>query len=294
MSLFNKKHLKAVALIEKQTARDKFQPIATGFLVGFIAENNPDPTKRKYRLFLLTNRHVFENFDQLWLRFDKKETGGTERFPIQLKDGQEIKWLAHENVDVDLAMMAINYNVLNEENIDWIFINEEMMAFPEKYSEIGIELGDEVFLLGFPMGLSGKYQNYAIVREGTLARIDEEIIKAEKSILIDATVFPGNSGGPVLLKPELACLNGTKAVNSIYLIGVVSGYKPYKEPLYSHQSNPPSVSAIAIENSGLAAVVPLNFAKDIYDDFIKSRKKPEEEIQGKGKIVQDKIEVVNK
>lgn len=293
MALFNKDHLKAVTLIEKQISKKKFQPIATGFLIGFLTENDPDPVKRKYRLFLLTNRHVFNNFDLLWLRFNKKD-GGTERFAVQLKDGQEIKWLAHKNPNVDLAMLTINHNVLDEKGVDWIFFNEEIMAFPDKYQEIGIELGDEVFLLGFPMGLSGKYQNYAIVRGGTLARIDEEIIKSEKSILLDATVFPGNSGGPVILKPELASLGNTKAVNSTYLIGVVSGYKTYKEPLYSHQSNPPSMAAISIENSGLAAVVPISFARDIFNDFIKSQKKLEKEVQGGKKIIEEKVEASSK
>jgi S1-C subfamily serine protease len=293
MALFNSNHLKAVTLIENQTAKDKFQPIATGFLIGFLTENNPDITKRKYRLFLVTNRHVFNDFDQLWLRFNKKDKG-TERFAIKLKENNEVKWLAHKDPNVDLAMLSINHNILNEKNVDWIFINEEMFAFPNKYSEIGIELGDEVFLLGFPMGISGKYQNYAIVRGGTIARFDEEIIKSEKSILLDATVFPGNSGGPVITKPELASLDGTRAVSSPYLIGVVSGYKLYKEPLYSHQSSPPSIAAISIENSGLASIVPMNFVKDIYKDFISSQKKLEKEVQAKDKIIEDKVEASSK
>lgn len=294
MALFNRQHLKAVTLIERQITKNKFQPLATGFLVGFLVQGDPDPTKRTYRIFLLTNRHVFDGFDKLWVRFDKKDGKGTTRFPIQLKVDSEIKWLAHKNINVDVAMMTINPQFLNDNGVDWLFINEEIIAYPEKFSEIGIELGDEVFLIGFPLGLSGKVQNYALVRGGTIARIDEEIIKSAKSFLIDGSVFPGNSGGPVLLKPESLYLGNTKAVNSIYLIGVVSGYKLYKEPLYSHQSNPPSVSAIAIENSGLAVIVPMNFAKEIYNDFIKKQKKLEKEIKGKDKTILKNTEVSQK
>ena len=32
----------------------------TGFLYGYLVEGNPDPTKRKYAVFLVTNRHVIE------------------------------------------------------------------------------------------------------------------------------------------------------------------------------------------------------------------------------------------
>lgn len=294
MALFNKQHLKSVVLIERQLSENKFQPIATGFLVGFAVNSEPDLNKRSYKIFLLTNRHVFNGQDQLWVRFDKKNAQNTVRFSVQLRDSGGIKWLAHKNERVDLAMLTISPTFLNKNAVDWTFLNEEVFAYPNKFDEIGIELGDGIFLAGFPLGISGNERNYAIVRGGTIARIDREIIESVESFLIDATVFPGNSGGPVFLKPELTSLVNTKAVDSVYLIGVVSGYKLYQEVLYSHQSNPPIVSGISVENSGLATVVPMNFAKDIYDDFIKTNKKLEMEVKGENKIVDEKIEVVQK
>lgn len=294
MALFNRQHFKAIVLIEKQLPENKFQAVATGFLVGFAINDEPDLSKRLYSIFMLTNRHVFSGQDRLWVRFDKKDAQNTARFPIQLKVGEEIKWLAHKDEQVDLAMLTISPDFLNNNAVDWSFINEEVFAYPEKFNEIGIELGDGIFLAGFPLGISGSERNYAIVRSGTIARIDQEIVGSTKSFLIDATVFPGNSGGPVFLKPESASLVNTKAVSSIYLIGVVSGYKLYQEALYSHQSNPPIVSGITVENSGLAMVVPMNFAKDIYNDFIATNKTLEKEIKGEDKVIDDKIEVVQK
>lgn len=294
MALFNKQNLKSVVLIENQLSGNKFQPIATGFLIGFAMNNEPNLSKRLYSIFLLTNRHVFNGQDQLWVRFDKKDTQNTARFPTQLKVGKEIKWLAHRDEKVDLAMLTISPDFLNNNSIDWSFINEEVFAYPKKFNEIGIELGDGVFIAGFPLGISGNERNYAIVRSGTIARVDQEIIESFKSFLIDVTVFPGNSGGPVFLKPELVSLENTKAVNSVFLIGVVSGYKLYQEALYSHQSNPPIVSGISVENSGLAVVVPMNFAKDIYDDFISNNKTLEKEVKGEDKIIEEKIEVVKR
>ncbi len=288
MALFNKDYLKSVALIEKEDG-ENFQPFATGFVVGFLLKDDPDPSKRIYQLFLLTNRHVFQDVDVLWARFDQKNIGETKRFPILLKDDNGIKWLAHKDSRVDIAMLSINPKTLDENNIDWGFIEEESIAYPEKFEDIGIALGDGIFLAGFPMGLSGLRKNYAIVRTGIIARLDEEIIDSEKAILVDATVFPGNSGGPVFLKPEQLFLNGSKAVQRAFLIGVVSGYRLYKEPLYSHQTNPPSMAAMSIENSGIASVVPMNFAKDIYNDFLEDRKKLEKEIKGVEKTIGDKV-----
>ncbi len=291
MALFNKNNLKAVVLIERQNEDKNFQSVATGLLIGFLTENNADPALRRYRIFLLTNRHVFSNQTQLWLRFDKKDNGNTQRFPVLLKDENGIKWLAHENERVDLAMVTISPDFLNSNGIDWIFINEEFFAYPDNLSEIGIELGDSVFLAGFPLGISGTVRNFAIVRSGCIARFDQEIVESAGCFLIDATVFPGNSGGPVFSRPEPVSLVNTKAVDSIYLLGIVSGYKIYQEVLYSHQSNPPIVAGATIENSGLATVVPMNFAKDIYENFKNSQAKLEKDIIADDRVIDSKVEV---
>ena len=72
--------------------------------------------------------------------------------------------------------------------------------------------------------------------------------------MIDASVFPGNSGGPVLLKPEVTRIQGTKANERCGLIGMVSSYLPYKEIAICTQTERPRM--IFEENSGLGVVVP--------------------------------------
>lgn len=173
-------------------------------------------------------------------------------------------------------MIAIDSSFLDKQKIDYFFITEENFICQENFEEKGLELGDSVYLVGFPMGISGIAQNFAIVRSGTIARIDDELIQLRKNYFIDAMVFPGNSGGPVFVKPENLAIENTKSIDSIFLIGVVSGYIPYLEPLYSHQSNPPMIAGVSSNNSGLATIVPMNYAKDIYNDFVKKNKKLEE------------------
>lgn len=284
MALINKQQLNALVLIENKNGR-KIEPIATGFLIGFLVSKNANPEKKSYRIFLLTNRHVFLNKEKVWLRFNRKNNTGTARFELPLLENNITKWLTHKNLKVDLAMLTLSPDFLNQNNIEWAFFNEETIAHTRNFKSIGIELGDELFVFGFPMGLSGTLQNYPVIRSGLLSRVDKEIIKEQKAFLIDSSVFPGNSGGPVLLKPEIASIQGTSAVSSIYLLGVVSGYKPYREFLYSLQSNPPSVAAIAIENSGLASVVPMEFAKSIYNNWLRTKKKLEKVEKGIDKII---------
>ncbi len=291
MALLNRLHLNALASVEIENG-NRFDSIATGFLIGFILKNNKDPKKRLYNIFLITNRHVFSGRQKIFLRFNKKD-GKAVRFPVNLIVNKQTTWLAHKNKKVDLALLTISPQVLNTHNVEWLFFNEEMLAYPKKFQEIGIELGDEVFILGFPLGLSGKLQNFPVVRSGIIARCDREILRDKKAFVIDASIFPGNSGGPILLKPELASLKGTKAVNSIYLLGVVSGYLPYKEILYSHQSKPPSYAGVSIENSGLAFAVSMNFAKQIYNKWIAIKKQLAKVQKGTERIVQKQVQTLD-
>lgn len=280
MALLNRFHLRCLVSIEIKE-KGKFKPIATGFLVGFVRKKSKDPEKRSYSIFLVSNRHVFEGKDRIWLRFNKKASSQAVRFEYELQN----KWLAHKDPAIDLAMLTVSPAFLNRNKVEWAFYAEEQLAFQKDFDEIGISLGDDLFVLGFPMGRSGLKKNYAIVRGGLIARIDREIIKQEKAFLVDTLVFPGNSGGPVLTKPEVASLDGTKAVSSVYVLGAVSRYISYKEPLFSHQSQPPSLGAISIENSGLAFVVPMDYAKQICQDFLKKRKKLEAEQKGQEKSI---------
>ncbi len=115
------------------------------------------------------------------------------------------------------------------------------------------------------MGMSGVERTYVIARAGIIARLDDEILASSGAFLIDASVFPGNSGGPVIIKPTSDHLEGRRAIDQAYVIGVVRGYIPYEEVAYSLQSNPPVARMVFMENSGLADVIPMDAVKELAD-----------------------------
>ena len=138
----------------------------------------------------------------------------------------------------------------------------------DKIKELGISQGDEIFVLGFPMGIAGEEKKYVIVKGGIISRLDDEIIRSTKTFLVDSSVFPGNSGGPVILKPAIVSIQGTTPVNRAFLLGLVKGYIPYEEIAYSLQSDPPQPRIKFVENSGLASVVPMDFVRNVVQDMI--------------------------
>src|SRR5260370_38461352 len=89
--------------------------------------------------------------------------------------------------------------------------------------------GEELFVLGSHVGVTGFERNYVIARSGMIARFDDEMLTASRTFLIDAAVFPGNSGGPVIVKPNSDSLAGRRPIDQAYLVGMVRSYLPYEE-----------------------------------------------------------------
>lgn len=173
---------------------------------------------------------------------------------------------------MDLALLNVSPSVLKDNNVESIFISEENFGYVNKFGELGIAVGDDVYAIGFPMGFAGEEQNYPCVKAGLISRIDDEIIKKKNQFIIDSSIFPGNSGGPVILRPTIMSLSETTAVRQPYLLGVISGYLLYSEELYTHQTTPPTVVSLARENSGLTYCVPMDFVKEIYDIWLRKNK----------------------
>jgi Trypsin-like peptidase domain len=237
-----------------------FAPMGSGVLLGRHAEGlDEEGQPRGAHIYLATNRHVIEGHDVVHAKFNVGSDAPAERFDLLLQtpDGTPL-WFGIENVDVavtylsasDLANVGVRIAPIPEDK--WIGLGEMQAA------EIGP--GDEVFVLGFPLGLAGRERKYVIVRGGMIARLDEELIAETHSYLIDCTVFPGNSGGPVFRKPQMFINDEAESIHLAWyppdFIGIVSNYLPYRDTAWSLQTQAPRV--IFEENSGLASVVPVD------------------------------------
>jgi len=107
-----------------------------------------------------------------------------------------------------------------------------------------------------------------LVRAGCIARIRDAVAAMGKEFLIDSAIFPGNSGGPVVTRPEIVSIEGTKPVNRSYLVGIVRAYLPYTDVAISVQTQKPRVTFE--ENSGLASVIPMDFVDAVVKQIMES------------------------
>jgi len=127
-----------------------------------------------------------------------------------------LKWFFHRDPKVDLAVSPIAI----EEGID------DIKLFPKKdiQKSENIFTGDDVFFLGFPLGLGVDNVDKIspLVRGGIVSQKNRN-----STYLIDANVYPGSSGSPVFFKPTFAKMEGGTiniggATRGIKLIGIVS------------------------------------------------------------------------
>lgn len=262
MALIPPFFLNTVVALGEKSPDGSIKSTATGFLYGHPSGDTDESGAKRYYIFLVTNRHVFnraaERGDTLHARFNKSSETGTNVYPIKLADAS---WTVHPSPDADVAVLSVNPTTMKADGIECLFFQaDEHTVTIEQARTDQVSEGDGIFVLGFPLGEAGEERNYVIVRHGVIARIRDWLKGNARTFLIDSSIYPGNSGGPVLLKPELASIKGTKADDKCSLIGMVSSYLPYTEVAVSQQTGRPRM--IFEENSGLGLVVPPNVIQE--------------------------------
>jgi hypothetical protein len=245
----------------------------TGFFYGYLIKDDPNPEKKLYEVYLVTAKHVVKLHEKAYhsdtntlsidlnIRLNGRDHSNVQQFSI----GDEA-WFFHPNSNVDIALAPVNFDLLHGKDFfPDFFQNDQHVADIDKLKNLEVTAGDGIFVLGFPMNLAGKQRNYVIVRNGIIARLGEMLDHASDKFMIDGFVFPGNSGGPVVLRPEATAITGTKSQSTAYLIGVVINYQEYIDTAISPQTGRARVTFE--ENSGLSEVLPTDFI----DEAIKAK-----------------------
>lgn len=240
--------------------------VISWFGTGFFVTRKV--TSERSQPFLVTNRHVLENRSSIIIRLKNKDDTFLKEIPVSLVNNGEKLYQCHPNSKIDIAVLLLNGNFITENKLDFqsFDIDEHALTSYELRSE-GVNEGTLIYMLGYPMGLVNINSNLPICRLGCIARISEEQIKEANNILIDVQNFPGNSGSPIVLRPEMMSIEGTKSLNKAVLCGVVHSYIPYKEQLVNTQTQ--QVVEIRSENSGLAWVHPVEYIREVIDIFLK-------------------------
>ena len=234
---------------------------------GFFAKRTVDSNGNVYPM-LITNKHVFEDVHSIILRLKKKDSEEFDTVSASLEKNGKATYYTHTNDDVDIAVLPLNASVFMENNFEFNAFdidNHEMWS--DEIRKNGVDEGSLIHMLGFPMGLVNINSTLPICRLGCVARMSKEQIVETHNILVDIQNFPGNSGSPIVTRPEFVSISGTPSFNKSILLGIVHSYIPYQESLINSQTK--KVVEIRSENSGIALVHPVEYIREVVDMIIK-------------------------
>jgi len=191
----------------EQPLGDGTRTVGTGFLISTVG---PDGQPRTV---LVTANHVLQKMPGVSARIgyrienaDGSWSYSPQQLKIRDKDGHEL-WTHHPTRDV----AAITIKAPPE--FAKAALPENYLAADETFEKNEVTAGDEMMALGFPRGLSANSAGFPILRSGKVASYPVAPAKIFPTFLLDFSVFPGNSGGPVFISHPIKAAGMTQVSN---------------------------------------------------------------------------------
>lgn len=178
-------------------------------------------TTNSIAFVLVTAAHVLDDIksDQavIFLRTKNGEAFQKVAYPINIRSNSQQLWIRHS--DVDLAIMPIGL----PRTADIRLLSTDLIATDDQLKRFEIRPGDELLVLGFPLGAESNDAGFPILRSGRVASYPITPTTVTKTFLLDFQVFRGNSGGPVLLMSDSRVYGGGTHGGRVQMVmGVVS------------------------------------------------------------------------
>jgi hypothetical protein len=233
-------------------------PRGTGFFVTVKDAATPD------RVFgyLVTAKHVAQAHDQKTFRSEilirLNVIGGDAEFvKIALTpDGKDKNVFVHSDPTVDIAVIPA---LPDPTHFEVKAISEDSIVTKDKFKELKIREGSEVFFTGLFTPFVNTKRNYPVVRFGRVAlvtdeRIDFGGVKAEL-YLMETNSYGGNSGSPVFFYLGSDREPGSVVVGNpvLELAGVMSGR--FNDAV-AVETTETSANSFVRPSMGIAGVVP--------------------------------------
>lgn len=255
MAMIPDHYIKAVLSIGVRKTGGNIAWIGTGFMIVKKVDEN------HYQPYLVTNKHVLAGKQSVVIRLKKKESEQLLTIDVPLVENGEKLYSENPDDKVDIAVMTLVGSFFEQNHLQLAAFEIDNAALDStEYVNEGGGEGSAIYMLGFPMGLVDVDTNVPICRSGCVARITKSEVARTKDILLDIQNFPGNSGSPIISRPEIVSIGETKALGKSVLIGIIHSYIPYRETLINSQTG--ETVEIRSENSGIAKANPVEFIRE--------------------------------
>jgi hypothetical protein len=222
------------------------QFIGTGFILGASGIYT-----------IATAKHVAtanppEGADEGLHAYYNLRAGGLARRRVDEVAAYGGSWVFHPDDDVDLGVIPFSVDSGRD----------DLLAVPDNLYLPTSEVQEtyETLQLSFDPLVEPEPLVSPVFRSGMVARVNRN-----KTLYLDGSAFPGNSGSPVFLKPLPSRFMPTGISIgdplAFKFIGVVGAYIPYQDDAVSRQTG--RVRVVFEENTGLSLVWSVDFLRDI-------------------------------
>ena len=204
-------------------------------------------------LYLVTCRHVVINDAtghrpdriQLMLHTDASDLQQSSELSIPLYvDGVPQWYQSSQHIDADVVAVSINDPHALTSHVVTTFDCDDILTSDESMS-----LGQNVLILGFPLGFHDTLNNLPIVRSATIASSYAHPFQGQPCFLTDARLHRGMSGSPVIVKLP----NGTEDGQQAYrwwLLGI------HSSALDVSDRDPNQDERLALNTAWYASLIP--------------------------------------
>lgn len=229
--------------------------IGTGFLVGRKKDNS-----ELYSIYLITNHHIIESKTEIVIRFNQKGNDEFKDYKISLVESNEFCYSKHATADVIAIRISPSVLYNNNSEFNWFALDKHALTLSAMKDTDVVE-GSIVYTLGFPMNMINSTKNTPVCRIGCISKISDLFEKQESNeYWIDLQAIPGNSGAPVINRPEHLYIQGTSHNDSANLIGIICGTIDYSE-----KCDNPDCNIEHEKSSGIAIVHPVDVIKEVVE-----------------------------
>jgi S1-C subfamily serine protease len=226
--------MQSTFMIEGKSVQGSTQ--GTVFIMG-----RPYPSSKqvRYRYVLVTAAHVLEGMqgDSAVLHLRRKvgvDSWEASPFPIPIRANGQPLWTKNADVAVMYVSLPSTANVMNPAAI----VSTDLLADDQQLSQFEIHPGDELYCLGYPLGMTSNAAGFPILRSGRIASYPLLPTSTVKTFLLDFPVFKGNSGGPVYISQVNRSYGGVSHLGESihFIMGLVSEESTYNEQLIGQYS----------------------------------------------------------
>lgn len=211
---------------------EKSGSTGTCFILTHQQKNNPENSY----FVLITAKHVLDDIKGDYANIHLRKKVGTryERLihRIQIRKDDKPIWVSHPTADVAALHVSIpkNSHIFSSKK----YVSTALLADDTLLKKHEVQPGDELMVLGYPLGAESNQSGFPILRSGRIASYPLVPSKETKTFLMDFEIFRGNSGGPVFLFDRNRFYDGEMQLGRFRLVlGLVSKEKGLDEKIKS-------------------------------------------------------------